>query len=150
MPRTSPDLRSFFLGRLSGETEVLGLTGRRRRTFQLEFRGEWSIGEDALHLDQRVEHPDGRVATRYWAIQFDEQGDLLGYDSKRDGRIRGRVVGDKVRVIFDRPLSTATEFASNRLIMLYTQEHGGALMMDGRAMFFGLVVGRTRALLQRD
>ncbi|MDR3507476.1 MAG: DUF3833 family protein [Caulobacteraceae bacterium] len=144
-----PNLTAFFVGRLAGHARVTGLTGRLVRTFRVEFFGEWSIGEDALYLDQSAHFDNGKTVHRHWAVQF--EGDrLAGHDSKGEGRVQGRIVSNRVRLIFYRPIGVAAEVAPNRLVLEFREDNDGYLIMDGRAVFLGLTVRRTLGRLSRE
>ena len=143
------DLKPLLVGTLSGQGEVFGLSGRRKRGFDLAFFGEWTIGYDALHLDEVLVYDNGRQVRRHWAIQFDADGGLLGYDSHQAARMRGRALPDKIRVVFDRPLGLAQELAAPRVVIDVFEAPDGGLRLEGRLSLFGLVVQRTQASLRR-
>ncbi len=144
------DLKSYFVGHMAGEGRVLGLTGRVLRVFTLDFFGEWSIGHDALHLDETVVYADGRQVRRHWALQFDGQGGLSGYDSHQAARLRGRPGPGCARLVFDRPIGLTPEIAAPRVVLDLTEVSQGALDVKGRTDLMGLPLQRTQAVLRRD
>ncbi len=143
------DLKTCFVGHLAGEGEVFGLTGRRVRAFKLDLRGEWSIGHDALHLDETATYLDGRELRRHWALQFDGAGGFIGYDSNQAARLRGKPMDDHVRLVFDRPLGLTQEISAPRVVLKLNATEAGVLHIDGRVDLFGLPLQRMRASLNR-
>lgn len=150
-PMSQPplDLRSLFVGRLTGQGEVRGFTGKILRTFTVEYLGEWSIGYDALHLDERVDYADGRMVERHWAIQFDAEGQMVGYDSQQAARLRSRRADGRVRLIFDRPSGLTREISAPRVELDVFEEPDRSVRLIGRVGLLGLTVQRTRVVLSR-
>ncbi len=149
MSAAALDLKVYLVGVLVGQGEVRGLSGRLLRRFTLEFFGEWSIGGDALHFDETILYDDGREVRRHWAIQFDGDGRLLGYDSQQAARMRGRPLADRWRVVFDRPLALGQAFVTPRFEIQAFETTDGGLRLEGRISLLGLVVRRTQAILSR-
>jgi len=149
MPASSIDLKTAFVGRRLGEGVVLGLTGKTLGRFSIEFFGEWSIGHDALHLDEKVAYADGRSVERHWAVQFDSAGALVGYDSHQAARIRAQRRGSSVRVLFDRPNSFAPRIAAPRVVVDVAETPEGHLQLDGRTAVLGVALQQARATLRR-
>ena len=136
---------NFFTGSLSGDGVVNGLLGGAVDTFRIEYFGQWSMGDDAFHLDETVVYGDGRLRRRNWTIQTDRRGRLVGYDARRQGRIRARSLQDGVRMVFDHPLG-----AGPRTVTDLTTASDGSLRLRCRAAVLGLPFRRGAAVLRRQ
>ena len=141
-------MNPMFLGGLAGDGVVTDITGKPVQTISVEYFSQWSIGADALHLDETVTYQDGRREQRNWAIQMDGRGRLVGYDNDHRTRLRAHVGHDKIRLVCDQPLGGA-EIAGPRTVIDLTQNDDGSVRMEGRAAVLGLSYQRTRALLRR-
>ncbi len=137
----------MFLGGLAGDGVVTDITGKAVQSFSVEFFSQWSIGADALHLDETMIYERGRRERRSWAMQADGRGRMLGYDSGRRIRLRALAGRDKVRLVYDRPLGAGAEIAGPRTVIDLMQSGDGSVRMEGRMALLGLPYQRTRAVL---
>jgi len=149
MSESKIDLKRLFIGGRSGQGRVTGLTGRRLPGFTVAFFGEWSIGGDALHLDETLVYEGGREIQRHWAVQFDADGGFVGYDSHQAARLRGRAMVGKARLIFDRPLGLTAGLGASRATIDLIEMPDDSLRLSGRRDILGLVTQRTEAMLRR-
>lgn len=143
------NLKQLFVGVLTGQGQITGLTGRVLAAFSLEFYGEWSIGCDALHLDEVMVYADGHEVRRHWAAQFDADGGLLAFDSQQAARLRGRSLDDRARLVFDRSLAVGPEVISPRVVIEVFEDADGRVRLEGRTKLLGLTLRRSRAVLNR-
>ena len=141
-------MKQIILGSLSGDGVVTGLTGKAE-AFSVEFFGQWSIANDALHLDETVTFGDGRQERRNWAIQLDERGRLVGYDTDRRTRVHAHVGADRVRLVYSAPLGGGAEIAGPRTVIDLVQKEDGSVHMESRAAVLGLPYQRSHAVLHR-
>ncbi|QUD87022.1 DUF3833 family protein [Phenylobacterium montanum] len=142
-------MKQILIGALSGDGVVTDLAGREVQTVRLEYFGQWSMGHDALHLDELRIFADGRTERRNWAIQVDARGKLVGYDTDRRARVRAEVSENRVRLVYDAPMGGGTEIAGPRTVIDLRQNPDGSVSLEGRAKLLGLPYRRTRAVLQR-
>ncbi len=149
MAQSPPNIGRLFLDGLAGDGVVTGCTGKVLRSFSVEFYGLWSMDDDILHLDETVRYADGREIQRHWTVRFDGKGRFHGYDANRVSRLRAHIVGDKVRMVYDRPLGGGAEIAAPRVVMDLSQTDDGGVCLNGRVGMLGLVFQRTRAKLRK-
>lgn len=149
MSQPTVDLKKLLVGRLVGEGQIVGWSGRSLRTFSSEFFGEWSIGHDALHLDETLVYADGREFRRNWVIQFDAEGALLGHDSGQTARLRGRQTAEEIHIVFDPPLGLPAEIQGSRAALKLLEVSDGVFSVEGRVGLFGLALRRVQATLYR-
>ena len=142
-------MNDLFLGGLVGDAVVTGWTGRAVENFTVEYFGQWSIGADALHLDETRTYPDGRREQRNWALQMDRRGRLVGYDAERRARLRATMRRGRTRVIYDEPLGGGAEIAAPRTVIDFVVNDDGSVRLEGREALLGLPYQRTHAVLRR-
>ncbi len=143
-------MQDVFAGSLAGDGVVKGLLGQAVDTFRIEYFGQWSMGDDAFHLDETVTYGDGRQRRRNWTIQIDKHGHLVGYDAQRQGRMRAERRQDGVRMVLDHPLGAGAELAGPRTVMELTEASDGSLRLSCRAAVLGLPYRRSTAVLRRQ
>lgn len=141
----------FLSGRLKGFGCVQGPTGRVLRRYTVELHGVWSDEHRALHLDEtyiyrgREDDPQKRS----WVVHTDEEGFVLGQDALQAARLRGRMDGEDLRMVFDRPSRPGGRTISRQTVRLVTVGPD-RIMMLGRLLRFGVPVASMHTALIRE
>jgi len=140
----------FLSGRLTGFGCVQALSGRVLRRYTVEMNGTWSDEHRALHLDETYVYVgrEAEVFQRSWAVHTDEQGFIIAHDAHQAARLRGKLVGPDLRVIFDRPVRPGGRMEP-RQIVRFVEISPTQVMVVGRVVFMGVRLATSHTCLTR-
>jgi len=144
-----PSIARLFQGRLAGEGEVRGLTGRVLRSMSVVYAGVWSEPHRALHLDEEIVYADGTRLVRHWAVHGDDDGFLSGVEATQGGRLRGREVDGDLQLVFDRPLRPGASLTVPKVRLRFTEVEPGVVEVRGHTAILGAPVRRMTLRLSR-